>query len=485
MNADQRQSSSVIATADEELNQLESQQLAQLEDQRRYNLLRILVPVIFVLSVLSLPGAIFTDVNGPNGVAGIYSLRGSTFQVLVLLIGMVIASLALRRRNVNISSLALFSGVSILILLLLLDDTVFSMEVKLGIIPEFALLLVPIVLASVLGGRLSVILTTVGTTTFTFALLTFVPHDQSFIAFQEANAGGFVLYTVPIGLQAVTGALIFGSIAGLRRAQVQLSTVRVAYERERELDELKNQFITSINHELRTPLMASQGYLTLAREFSHAGEIDQEERMFVLGLESIQHINALVESILDVRRLDTDVTSLQISDVDLYGSVISATNLIDPHMIQGERAIHLNVSRDLKVQADEGRLRQVLINLISNACKYSQPDTPIHISAQAVNSSQRTQRSAKSPMLVQITVKDAGLGIPPDQIPLLFQRFVRLKRDIASNVTGTGLGLAISRAFVEAMGGSIWVESTGVPGEGAAFSFTLPQANASSHQAAD
>ncbi len=75
--------------------------------------------------------------------------------------------------------------------------------------------------------------------------------------------------------------------------------------------------------------------------------------------------------------------------------------------------------------------------------------------------------------MAQITVKDYGLGVPPDQIGLLFKRFMRLERDIASKVTGTGLGLAICRAYVEAMGGTIWVESTGVVGEGSSFSFTV------------
>src|SRR5258708_18558277 len=78
--------------------------------------------------------------------------------------------------------------------------------------------------------------------------------------------------------------------------------------------------------------------------------------------------------------------------------------------------------------------------------------------------------------MVQIAVRDSGEGVAPEQAVLLFQRFVRLERDIASNVTGTGLGLAICRAYVEAMGGRIWIESSGVPGEGSTFLFTLPAA---------
>jgi signal transduction histidine kinase len=465
------------ATADPLLLQMERAQFAQFEFQRRYNLLRILVPVIFVLAILALPGALYTDISGQRGVLGIFSVNSSTFQVIVILVGMTISVVALRRRQVALAAYALFFGVSGLIFLLLLNDTLLSGALALGTVPEFALLLVPIVLASVLGGPVLIVLTTIATTSLTFALLTFTQHDASFILFQHNNAGGLVLYTVPIALQIVTGALIYGSLAGLRRAQLQLSSVRAAYERERELDRLKNQFIASINHELRTPLMALQGYLMLAREFGKAGELDEQDQMFDLGLESMQHINALVESILDVRRIETDVTSVKLAPVDLHAAIVKATALVDPRSAgQGERDIHLRVPTQLFVLADDERLRQVLINLISNAIKYSPAIAPIKISAQLVPFADEQRRSDAAPM-AQISVRDYGLGVPPEQIPLLFQRFVRLQRDIASTVTGTGLGLAICRAYVEAMGGRIWVESSGVEGEGSTFAFTLPLAD--------
>ncbi len=222
--------------------------------------------------------------------------------------------------------------------------------------------------------------------------------------------------------------------------------------------------------------MALQGYLVLAREFGKAHEAEQQEHMLALGLESMQHINSLVDSILEVRRIETDVTSLELVPVDLHNVIVKATTLIDPRLAgQGEREIHLRVP-SLRVMADETRLCQVVVNLISNACKYSPPGEPIDISARLLPDT-HGERRKNTPAQVEITVRDYGQGIPPDQIPLLFQRFVRLKRDLASNVIGAGLGLAISRAYVEAMGGRIWVESTGVPGEGSAFSFTLALAD--------
>jgi signal transduction histidine kinase len=122
-------------------------------------------------------------------------------------------------------------------------------------------------------------------------------------------------------------------------------------------------------------------------------------------------------------------------------------------------------------------LQQVLTNLLSNAIKYSTPGTAVTLIARPfVEKTSRFMLLSSTPkrQMVEITVHDEGLGIPPEQIPFLFRRFVRLPRDIASKVRGTGLGLYLCRLFVEAMGGVIWVESSGVPGEGSTFYLRLP-----------
>ena len=143
-----------------------------------------------------------------------------------------------------------------------------------------------------------------------------------------------------------------------------------------------------------------------------------------------------------------------------------------------ERPLHLHVPENLSVYADPDRLRQVLLNLLSNACKYSPPGSPIEVTAYITVPEPSPRRWGRSTIVsaprVRVAVRDHGQGVPPEQAGLLFQRFVRLERDIASNVTGTGLGLAICRAYIEAMGGRIWVESTGQSGDGSTFKFTLP-----------
>ena len=115
----------------------------------------------------------------------------------------------------------------------------------------------------------------------------------------------------------------------------------------------------------------------------------------------------------------------------------------------------------------------MFLNLISNVLKYSPKHTTVVVSGQlydnaTVNGNSRPQ--------VCVSVQDAGLGIPPSEIPVLFGKFVRLKRDLVGSVRGTGLGLYISKQLVEAMEGNIWVESSGIAGQGSRFSFTLPSA---------
>jgi signal transduction histidine kinase len=128
------------------------------------------------------------------------------------------------------------------------------------------------------------------------------------------------------------------------------------------------------------------------------------------------------------------------------------------------------VPEDLRIYADEGKTRQIILNLLSNAVKYSPPGSPIEIETQPA-----TSKPAKP--MIEVRVRDYGLGIPPEQVDLIFERFVRLDRDVASSVVGTGLGLAICQAYVKAMGGEIWAASAGVEGEGTTMHFTLPLAS--------
>jgi signal transduction histidine kinase len=180
--------------------------------------------------------------------------------------------------------------------------------------------------------------------------------------------------------------------------------------------------------------------------------------------------------VLNVRRTETDATTLHMRPFALAPAIASAIGLVDPRDMS-QHDLRVTVPADLLVYADEERLQQIMLNLLTNAGKYSAPGTPIVITAsESATTRPRSgmHRAQPRPPLIKIAVRDYGLGVPPEQAALIFERFVRLDRDIASQTTGTGLGLALCRSYVEAMGGHIWAESSGVAGEGATFAFTLP-----------
>src|SRR5262249_49083526 len=223
--------------------------------------------------------------------------------------------------------------------------------------------------------------------------------------------------------------------------------------------------------------MALQGYLELATDLGSHGDIERQRHMLERSQEAAEHLATLVKSVLNIRRVEADAASMTPSNFALQPIILAATRLLDPRETgEQERDLRLSMPPQLAVYADPDRVRQVLLNLLSNAAKYSPAGTPIEITAHIAAPEGNKRAAHVQRAMVEIAVRDYGHSIPPEQVPLLFQRFVRLKRDIASNVTGAGLGLAICRAYVEAMGGHIWVGSSGVPGEGSTFTFTLPLA---------
>jgi signal transduction histidine kinase len=463
------QASSSVPLTEAELTSAERAMLASLDAGRRLALLRVIVPGLFAIAVLALPFAIAADIQTGSAQSSVQTGLG--------LGSFSIALVALLRRNVAMASAAFLVGLTSVIVMLLLNDGPTSGSLTLSIMPEFALLTIPIVAAGIFGGPRVVGIGTLASAAFTLLIVLLTPHAADLQRTLDAGNGA-VVFTVPLSAQLAVGILTIAAARGNRRIQRELISTRVAYERERELDRLKDQFISSVNHELRTPIMALQGYIEVARELAARGDIAREEQMLASGQQAVEHLAGLVRSVLNVRSVEVDAASIKPSAFSLRAAVLAAINLLDPRQAGDQpRDLRLRIPVELAVYADEERVRQVLLNLLSNAAKYSPPGSTIEVSAAPARQGRQTASDPNLAPRVEITVRDYGAGIPPDQAPLLFQRFVRLERDIASNVTGTGLGLAICRAYVEAMGGRIWVESSGVPGEGSTFHFTLPLAD--------
>lgn len=254
-----------------------------------------------------------------------------------------------------------------------------------------------------------------------------------------------------------------------------LVDARIATEQARQLDELKDQFITSVNHELRTPLMTMAGYLEMLTMPQVRVAADKQIDMLGRASRQSKTLINLVQSILDTRRIDQEASDFTPEVVHLATAAQAALTLIDPGEADPRsRIVALQVPDSLVVWGESVRVQQILTNLISNAIKYSPSNTPVTVRASLVAEQTGRLSSRSGQRMVEIKVQDQGLGIPPEQKDLLFRRFVRLPRDIASTTRGTGLGLYLCRVFAEAMGGSVRLESTGVPGEGSTFYVRLP-----------
>jgi signal transduction histidine kinase len=168
-----------------------------------------------------------------------------------------------------------------------------------------------------------------------------------------------------------------------------------------------------------------------------------------------------VNVIYEASRLDFDLQYLQMSSVLLDVAIAEAIDMLTAEAIQQQRLLQVDVPEGVTVLGSTRHMREVVFNLVSNAFKYSPVGTPVTITVSLQDE------------FVTIAVQDQGLGVPPEAQQLLFERFVRLERDLNSPIRGAGLGLAVCKQFTEAMGGHIWLESTGLPGEGSTFYFTL------------
>ncbi|HEX2030785.1 MAG TPA: GAF domain-containing sensor histidine kinase [Actinomycetota bacterium] len=248
--------------------------------------------------------------------------------------------------------------------------------------------------------------------------------------------------------------------------QAAAAVVRaVAYERERdaaarlrEVDRLKDEFLATVSHELRTPLTSIKGFIYTG--IARWAELDDDLRLEILerAAANADRLESLIEQLLDFSRVQAPEPEVHPRPVPIEAAIRSCLAALEPAI--GAGRVGVDVAPQLAAQVDPHGLERILMNLLTNAAKFSPPSEPILVEA-------RRQGAT-----VVVTVRDRGPGIPRDEVDRIFEPFYRAGPE--RSAPGTGIGLAIVRRYVELHGGRVWADSA--PGEGAAFSFTLPPA---------
>lgn len=244
--------------------------------------------------------------------------------------------------------------------------------------------------------------------------------------------------------------------------------------REREVDRLKNEFVSIVSHELRTPLTSILGYteLMLARDFSPS-----EQRQFIQTVyDQATHLSKLVEDLLSVSRLEAGRVKLNRWMVALRQIIAELTSQLG--QLERHRLLIRLADPMPPVYIDRDKVKQILFNLITNAIKYSPDGGEVELVVSEVlvdapDTPGVLPDHPPGPWLV-VSVRDQGIGIAPEDVQRIWERFYRVDNTNTRRIGGTGLGLSIARSLVELHGGRIWVESE--PGVGSTFAFTLPVA---------
>ena len=241
------------------------------------------------------------------------------------------------------------------------------------------------------------------------------------------------------------------------RKKTQEALTKAKEEAERS-NKFKDQFLSTMSHELRTPLNAVLGFSDLLTEERY-GPLNDRQRRYVTHIHSGgKHLLRLINDILDLSKIEAGRLQLALENVPVASSFVEAVDTLRPLADKKSQSLVYNTSRDLAVRADATRFKQILMNLLGNAIKFTPENGKIELAAQQVGE------------VVRVEVRDSGPGIPVEERQRIFEAFHRLQQS-EKGTEGTGLGLAITRRLVELHGGHLGLESK--LGSGSCFYFTL------------
>jgi signal transduction histidine kinase len=280
----------------------------------------------------------------------------------------------------------------------------------------------------------------------------------------------------PIGQLAVTGLSnisqeerdITAAIAA--QTSIHLETLRLTEELQRrarelkELDRLKSAFLANMSHELRTPLNSILGFTDVILEELDGPLTENMDNDLRLIQKNGRHLLHLINDVLDMAKIESGRMNLHPEVFILNELLMEVTSITSTLASERNTALFIadDSDKDVEIYADSTRIRQVMINLVNNAIKFT-ANGKISLRVFRMDGSR-----------IRVCVKDTGLGIPPDHLEAIFQEFTQVDSSSTRKAGGTGLGLPISRRLIEMHGGRLWAESTGIEGEGSSFYIELP-----------
>ncbi|WGV24252.1 response regulator [Halotia branconii] len=228
---------------------------------------------------------------------------------------------------------------------------------------------------------------------------------------------------------------------------------------QKQIERMKDEFVSIVSHELRTPLTSIHGSLGMLASGLLPTNSEQGKRLLQIATDSTERLVRLINDILDIERIESGKTEMEPQSCNIADLIAQAVNIMQP--LADKAGVTLSISSlSIQLQADRERIVQIFTNLLSNAIKFSTSGSTVWLIAQQ----QKEQ--------ILLAVKDTGLGIPTDKLESIFDRFQQVDSSNSRNHDGTGLGLAICKSIVQQHNGHIWAES--ILGKGSNFYFTLP-----------
>jgi signal transduction histidine kinase len=244
------------------------------------------------------------------------------------------------------------------------------------------------------------------------------------------------------------------------RVEARTQELAAANAKLRELDQRKSIFVSTASHELRTPLTAMKVHLANLQD-GIDGAITEEQRRSLLRVEAnLSRLRILIDDLLDLSQIEMGQATIELESIPLETVIAKAVDDLHPFAHERRARIVTSLPSDLpSVSADPDKLRQILLNLLHNAVKFSPVDASIDLTVMKISTDE-----------VLVSVRDAGPGIAPEHVDKIFQPFYRAP-SVHKTTRGAGLGLAIAKSLVASHHGRLWVETE--PNRGSCFSFTL------------